>query len=195
MIDELKAVDTGKHEVIIKWQLFLNDGINVPLGHDVFDYAYKYGNEQGYKVTSSVADLESLKFLLQYDVPFIKLPNCRELDWLIGEVPRRIPLYISYGTIEEYSSNSREEIKTLACISKYPANIDEYIKEYAWRNANGKYLYNGGKIRRVSDHTVGLYLYKKFQPQIWEKHFKLLDSTGLDAGPFAITPDELREVL
>lgn len=191
MIDAIKAIDTGKHEIILKFQLSLDDGINVPLDHDVFDYAYKYGNEQGYKVTSSVADLESLKFLLEYDVHFVKLPNCRELDWLIGEVPRKIPIYVSIDSVHDHIDINcgewkfKDSIIPLLCISEYPATIEQYEKKFDLRILRYS----------ISDHTIGLDLFKKYQPQIWEKHYKLPDSTGLDAGSFAITPEELREIL
>ncbi|MFA5715059.1 MAG: hypothetical protein WC998_04935, partial [Candidatus Paceibacterota bacterium] len=82
MIDELKAVDTGKHEIIIKHQLFKAAGDNLPLDPWVFDAAYDYAKKLGYKTTSSVFDLESLKFLLNYDIPFVKIANRRDLDWL-----------------------------------------------------------------------------------------------------------------
>jgi sialic acid synthase SpsE len=186
MIDSIKAIDTGKHEIILKAQLSLPDGINLPLDHDVFDYMYHYGNEQGYKVTSSVADLESLKFLLQYDIPFVKLPNCRELDWLMGEILRKVPIYISVGNlVEKNIISQKENVTILCCVSEYPADIKKY-----------EYLFTDCVLCNViSDHTIGLELYKKYQPLIWEKHYKLPDSTGLDAGPFAITPEELREIL
>jgi sialic acid synthase SpsE len=208
MIDAIKAIDTGKHEIILKWQLSLNDGINVPLDHDVFDYAYKYGNEQGYKTTSSVADLESLKFLLEYDVPFVKLPNCRELDWLIGEVPRKIPVFVSVKEAfpkppeshllcgDGLKENEEGKIKLLCCISKYPANLEEYEKKFTRKSGYYGHQYDYDVVSNaVSDHTIGLDLFKKYQPQIWEKHFKLPDSTGLDAGEFAIPPEELEEIL
>jgi sialic acid synthase SpsE len=174
-------------------QLFLNDGINIPLYRDVFDYAYNYGNSVGYKVTSSVADLDSLKFLLRYDVPFVKIPNDRKLDWLIGEIPRKVPVYVSlfnadkaYWLLDIHQiGGAREFDKRLCCISKYPADKAEYENNFYWRD-----LKNG-----ISDHTVGLELFKKYQPRIWEKHFCLSDSTGLDAGPFAVTPKQLEEIL
>jgi len=189
MIDSIKEIDTGKNEIILKFQLFLDDGINVPLDHDVFDHAYRYGNEQGYKVTSSVADFESLKFLLQYDIPFVKIPNDRKLDWLVGEIRRKVPIVISFGVNYNEILPKIENASFLACVSKYPATV----KDYEFRNA--RVLFKHSLNFGISDHTVGLDLYKKYQPQIWEKHFKLPDSTGLDAGPFAITLEELREIL
>jgi sialic acid synthase SpsE len=189
MIDALKAVDTGKHEIIIKWQLFKEAGQNIPLRHDVFDYAYYYAVTKEYKTTSSVFDRESLDFLLQYPIPFVKIANRRDLDWLISWVPRRIPVYVSGDNanivpFEDTGDEYTKSIKYMACISKYPAGIQDY------ENTNWNL-----KTVGVSDHTVGLNLFKKYQPGIWEKHYKLLGSTGLDAGEFAITPEELREIL
>jgi sialic acid synthase SpsE len=194
MIDELKKVDSGKHEIIIKWQLFKKAGDNIPLFDGAFDYAYEYARKYGYKTTASVFDLESLKFLLNYDVPFIKIANRHDLDWLIGEVPRKIPVYVSVdnmsvGESMQYSLpvghiNQERDI-ALFCVSQYPASIEEYERRFS----------KGSLKHGISDHTIGLDLFKKHQPRIWEKHYKLSDSTGLDAGPFATTPEELREIL
>lgn len=229
MIDAIKAIDTGKHEIILKWQLSLPDGINIPLEHDVFGYAYKYGNEQGYKTTSSVADLESLKFLLQYDIPFVKLPNDRKLDYLLDYIPRGIKVYISIGP-DDIETDDVDYLKDygivdknmvfLSCISKYPAAKEDYgyqeEKDY-YSMKYGFYLYYQG----LSDHTTNWDLYnatkhhyflqaytwfndiserekwaeKNINKRIFEWHFKLDNSTGLDAGPFARTPDVLAEIL
>ena len=194
MIDELRDIDTGKNEVIIKWQLFEEAEGNIPLNHSMFGYAYGYAKKLGYKTTSSVFDKPSLDFLLKYDIPFVKIANRRDLDWLVGEVPRKLPVYISYKDSDELS-DLVEKIKTsygddkfLQCVSKYPATIEEYEKHGEWVGLLYRY-------KAISDHTIGLDLLKKYQPQIWEKHYKLNDSTGLDAGPFAITPEELSEIL
>ena len=197
MIDAINAIDTDKHEIIFKWQLSLDDGINVPLDHDVFDCAYWYAASSGYRTTSSVADLESLKFLLQYDVSFVKIPNDRSLDWLIGEVPRKIPVYVSCN--DSYMMTNiwcneweyKDNITPLACISKYPATIEEYVQEYQADNFCG-YL---ARKCPISDHTTDFTLWHKYQPQIIEWHFKLESSTGLDSGPFARTPSQLAEIL
>lgn len=181
MYDELKAIDTGKHEVIVKWQLFEKAGDNIPLLPEVFDYAYRYGASLGYKVTASVFDKNSLDFLLEYDIPFVKIANNRKLDWLIGEVPRKIPVYISCDNTKDLKANSG--IYNLFCISEYPAKIKDY------ENLPIK-LCDG-----ISDHTTNFYLFNKYKPKIVEWHYKLEDSTGLDAGQFARTPKQLAEVL
>ena len=193
MIDELKAVDTGRHRVVIKWQLFKEALPNIPLEHQVFDYAYKYAKEQGYQTTSSVNDLGSLEFLLRYEIPFVKIANRRELDWLIGEVPRKIPVYVSVGKIfdnsrcpiipgfADFPHNNLE----LCCISEYPAEVKSYVNSFS------RYHLTVG----ISDHTIGFDLWREYKPVFWECHYRLEDSTGLDAGPFAKTPKELRQIL
>ena len=192
MLDELKAVDTGKHEVIIKHQLFAEAGENIPLNRGLFINAFAYAAELGYRTTSSVFDKESLDFLLQFDVPFVKIANNRDMDWLIGEVPRRMPVYVSYGLQNDDEDgldekcNYKVNITPLLCVSKYPATIKDY------EDCFGRCLRNG---THISDHTTNFGLWYRYQPQIIEWHYKLDDSTGLDAGPFARTPEQLREVL
>ena len=190
MIDVIKAIDAGKHKIILKFQLFIDDGINIPLEHEIFDYAYKYGNEQGYKVTSSVADLESLKFLLQYDVPFVKIPNDRKLDWLIGEVPRKILVYVSYA---EFLRDVfiHENQRSLICVSEYPATIEQYKKVFG----SNPFAIQCNGFHGISDHTINFGLWYKYEPEIIEWHFKLEDSTGFDAGEFARTPAMLKEII
>jgi sialic acid synthase SpsE len=70
----------------------------------------------------------------------------------------------------------------MLCVSEYPAEIDAY--------GNQQPALRWG----ISDHTIGLDLWRKYRPAFYEKHFALEDSTGPDAGPWAATPDELREV-
>lgn len=198
MIDEVYKIDTKKHEIIFKTQLFEKAGENIVLDHDVFDKLYKYCDSYGYMLTSSVFDLPSLKFLLKYSVPFIKIANNRRLDWLIGEIPRRIPVYMSVGSLKE-DSMIREckcdgnvdfvyNCETLYCVSDYEnasmKNYEETFEE--WLNK---------KPLNISDHTTNWDLFNKYKPEIYECHYKLEDSTGLDAGEFARTPIQLSCIL
>jgi sialic acid synthase SpsE len=211
MLDELKKIDTGKHEVIIKHQLFTKVGENIPLDHEIFKKAYNYAAELGYKTTSSVFDLESLGFLLQFDVPMIKIANNRSLDWIVGEIPRKIPVYVSVKQDEAHYDDNicyldgygmiDQNMTVLGCVSKYPAKVEDYyglVFEHAgisdhtvnWDFFNYwqerlKNLYDGDKERMIASNK-GL---------TWEVHYKLFDSTGLDAGEFARTPEQLAEIL
>lgn len=195
MIDELAKVDTRKHEVILKWQLFTRErGDNtLPDPYMFFRMSEWAFHTHGYKTTTSVFDLPSLDYLLSlkfpYKLPFIKIANDRSLDYLIGEIPRKYQVYKSVGTKYKYENDEDDKwnLFTLFCVSEYPAPIEKY----------GIYEDKYGYIfpRSISDHTIGLELFKLARPHIFEKHYKLEDSTGLDAGDFAITPQELRSIL
>ena len=73
----------------------------------------------------------------------------------------------------------------MVCISKYQTIIKEYEESFSHQS-----LATG-----ISDHTTDWKLYKKYKPWIYECHYKLEDSEGLDAGPFARTPKQLKEIL
>jgi len=189
MIDELKKIDTKKHEVIIKHQLFKEAGNNIPLDREIFKKAYYYAKELEYKTTSSVFDKNSLDFLLKYDIPFIKIANNRALDWLIREIPRKIPVYVSVGKSSSGGYNMRAtstKDKYLCCVSNYPATIKEYesdCKIWGLKNA-------------ISDHTTDFRLWYRYQPAIIEFHYVLEhDPNNLDGGLFARTPRQLAEIL
>ena len=202
MIDELAAVDTGKHEIVIKWQLFTECPPNEVLWLAVFDYAYEYAKKKGYQTTASVFDLDSLQFLLKYDIPFVKIANRPDLYWLAGEVPRKIPIYCSFGKFDFIENDcalhtkvGKSIIERLCCISAYPATIEQYESEFNYPG----YFVDAPVLshlwRGVSDHTTDFTLYHKYKPVIYECHYKLNDSTGPDAGLFARTPEQLKEIL
>jgi len=199
MYDELKAVDRGNHNIVVKWQLFEQAGENIPLTHECFQYAYKYGRSIGYQVTSSIFDKPSLDFLLTFKVPFIKIANNRKLDRLIGEIPRKIPIYLSCGTSEDVASYyaamqlGEECGEVLLCVSQYPASMEEYEKTFPEYFSTD--VYNDSIVDNVSDHTANFDLWYRYQPEIIEWHYKLSDSTGLDAGMFARMPEQLAEIL
>lgn len=186
MVDEIARVDNHRHEIILKAQLFRDRPPNERLKRNVFAYWYGYAKDMGYSMTASVFDLESLKFLLSFkNIPFVKIANDRSLDWLIGEIPRKIPVYQSVGSWEEYGNiDNSSNVARLACVSEYPAMSSDYEKAFDELIPYG-----------LSDHTIGLDLAKEHRPQIYECHFALEDSTGLDAGPWAKRPEELRRLL
>lgn len=184
MIDGLARVDKDR-KCIIKWQLFKKAGFNKVLNQETFDFAYTQAGKEGFQTTASVFDEESLKFLTSYKIPFVKIANVsgpyewfKPLKKLATKCPIGTPLYISYTNEADLPTLAPED-RALFCVSEYPADIEKY-------NTRSRY---------ISDHTVGLELYKKIKPVIWEKHFRLPDSTGPDAGPFAILPSELKTIL
>ena len=181
MIDAVKEVDTGKHDIIFKWQLFIDEPPNLSLSRNVFDYAYDYAYGK-YKTTASVFDKESLLFLRCYDTPFIKIA-CRPDLYHLAESKIDDEVYLS---VSSEGGTMRDYITLLACVSKYPAKVAEYEK--AFPRSMLQYA--------ISDHTVGWDLYNKYQPEILEKHFVLKhDKKNPDAGAFAVTADELKEIM
>ena len=198
MIDELVKVDTGKHTIVIKWQLFTDCPPNEPLRRDVFHCAYKYAKKNGYKTTASVFDADSLQFLLTYDIPFVKLANRPDLYWLAGEVPRKIPVYASFSNIGDFWSRKPVWMieHPMWCVSKYPATLEDYEKNIIFPDyAEGELAKILIPYPAISDHTTDFTLYHKYKPSIYEVHYRLDDSTGPDAGLFARTPEQLGEVL
>lgn len=180
VVDAIASADTHRHEVILKAQLFTDAPPNKPLNLLLFANLFNYAKSKGYKVTASVFDKPSLEALLTFDPCFVKIACRPELYWLMGEVPRRIPIYCSYDGSPlsvEWGSN----VTWLFCIPEYPARKEHYL--------------NVGPSK-ISDHTVGLEVFNILKPRIWEKHF-ILDhrSDNPDAGDFAITPSDLKEIL
>ena len=179
MINEIAKRDTGKHPIVFKAQLFEDEPPNTPLNKVIFANLYEYARDKGYQMTSSVFDLSSLTFLLKFDIPFVKIACRPNLYWLIGEVPRKVRVWVSVGKDPSLLPNTFGNAYWMECVPKYPAPIEEY-----------RGIYEG-----ISDHTVGLDLFKRLAPIVWEKHLKLESSTGPDAGPFAVTPQDLEEIL
>lgn len=187
MIEELAKIDTHKHEIIIKGQLFEKSAINIVQDKKMFEKMYYWTKkEYGYRVTASVFDKSSLNFLLNFEVPFIKIPCNPDYYWLIGEIPRKIPVYVSVKTEEEGRMTPiGNNIVIMWCVPKYPASMKEYLEIDGWYPADN-----------ISDHTVGFELLKELNPLRWEKHLVLEhNDINPDAGLFAVTPEELEEIL
>jgi len=183
IMDSIKAADTGKHEVVLKFQLFSDQPPNMPLDQLMFNAAYEYGAKLGYKVTASVFDAPSLKFLLNFEVPFIKIACRPELYWIIGEVPRKLSVYCSVADLGDAVPDGVEV--AMLCVPKYPADIAEY-----------RALYDNRLSGAISDHTAGLALFNELKPKIWEKHFVYeREPANPDAGPFALTVEDLESLL
>jgi len=132
-----------------------------------------------------VFDIGSLNFLLSYHPVFVKIACRPDLYCLIGEVPRKIPVYVSVPANENvdvphyyYMSG----ISALWCVRKYHADIEDY---------DGCWITDG-----ISDHTVGWDLMRKYNPEILEKHIVLeRDPDNPDSGPFAILPEDLEGII
>jgi sialic acid synthase SpsE len=179
MIREIAEIDKGVNKVILKWQLFNSAPPNIPLTHESFKYAYDLAERLCFETTSSVFDLDSMRYLMQFNVPFVKIANRPDLYEL--EKHSTVPVYISTSQSGLHIDNA----VMMACVSKYPADIEDYEKAFNYKD-----------MEVVSDHTVGWGLTHKYFPRIIEKHYvhERLPNNP-DAGLFAVTQIELDEVI
>jgi len=181
MLGCMRKVDSKKYPIVVKWQLFRAAHPNAPLLPQVFQAAYYAARDMGYACTASVFDEQSCEFLLKYQVPFVKIATgCPDPVKLIDMVPRRIPIVRSFAPrLASWGWNQYN----LQCVAEYPADP-------------AKYDHTRVGFDGISDHTVGWDMFKKAPwYNYWEKHYRLPESTGLDAGPFACTAEELKEIM
>lgn len=183
MIDAIADVD-GKRKATLKWQLW-SKGTEpqcVKLNWALFKRAFIYAESKGFRTTASVFDKGSLDYLFTFDIPFVKIANRKSLRYLGRDVPRGMPIVWSYDDAGSLLLGDQDHI--MACVSDYPAKVTTYERWFT----------EGELAVGISDHTVGLELWHRYRPLVYEKHFKLLESTGPDAGPWAATATDLEEV-
>lgn len=104
-------------------------------GKKEYDYIDKYCKEKPIDWTASVWDLPSLEFLLNYDIPFIKIPSAKLTDekLLIEASKSGKPLIVSTGmsTIKEIDravkilEKHASQYVLMHCNSAYPAPQNE----------------------------------------------------------------------
>ncbi len=183
MVETLGRFDAHNHEVVIKWQLFTNAGDNIPLNRGIFSKAVEFAWGHGYRTTASIFDPSSLEHLLRstkdFDIPFVKIANNSALYYLANMVPDGVRVIKSIGNKEDFG------IDTMCCVSEYPANAKQYKT-----NFTKKMLCAG-----ISDHTTDWALWDEYKPELYECHFCLNGAEGLDSGPFARRPEQLKEIL
>jgi len=179
MIQAIASIDTGREKVILKWQLFEKAEPNISLEREIFTKAFQEAWGLGYDTTASVGDVFSLDFLLRFEIPFVKLACRPELYYLADRVPENIRVIKSVASLDKFTSDC------LCCVREYPADAKQYKK--AFRETQLK--------QGISDHTTDWYLYKKYNPELYEVHFRLPNAEGPDAGPFARTSEQLKEIL
>jgi len=108
----------------------------IELSTESYDYIDKYCKEKPILWSASIWDHPSLVFLLDYDVPFIKIPSAllTNDELLIEAAKRNKPIFMSTGmsTLEEIDhavelldSRSNGEYVVLHCNSAYPTPDEE----------------------------------------------------------------------
>jgi N-acetylneuraminate synthase len=101
-----------------------------------YDYIDRYCTEKPIAWTASVWDLPSLKFILNYDIPFIKIPSAMlgNHELIKESAASGKPLLVSTGmsaleeidsTVEILEKHSQNNYILMHVNSTYPAKIDE----------------------------------------------------------------------
>jgi N-acetylneuraminate synthase len=114
---------------------YLEYRYRVEFSKEQYDYIDNYCKEKPLDWTASIWDVDSLKFLADYDIPFIKLPSAKvtNIEILKEAAGLQIPLIISTGmsTIAEIDESVNIIMKNgkkpiiMHTNSSYPAPHDE----------------------------------------------------------------------
>jgi len=98
-------------------------------GKEEYDYIDRYCKEKPIDWTASVWDLPSLEFILNYQVPFIKIPSPKITDrkLLIESAKSGVPLVVSTG------------MSTLSEIDKAVNILEKYASQYTLMHCNSAY--------------------------------------------------------
>jgi N-acetylneuraminate synthase len=118
---------------------YLEYKYKVEFGKDEYDEIDKYCKEKGIEWSASPWDLDSLEFLLQYDLPFLKIPSAMLTNEKLVRASARWSakknkeLIVSTGmsTVDEIDTavqwmrEEGTEFALLHCNSSYPAPIEE----------------------------------------------------------------------
>ncbi len=114
---------------------YLEYKYKVEFGKKEYDYIDKYCNEKPVDWTASVWDMDSLNFILQYEVPFIKIPSAMSTnkELLTEAAKSKKTLIVSTGmsTLEEIDEAMKiiEKYGVSPVImhtnSSYPAPVEE----------------------------------------------------------------------
>lgn len=115
---------------------YLEYRYRVEFGKEQYDYIDKYCREKPIAWTASIWDLKSLEFLLQYDVPFIKIPSAKltEHEFLVESAKSGKPVVLSTGmsTVEEIddaveilAKHANGNYALMHTNSSYPAPYEE----------------------------------------------------------------------
>lgn len=114
---------------------YLDYKYKVEFGKEEYDEIDKYCSDKGIAWSASPWDLDSLRFLDQYDVPFIKIPSAmltnQDLIKESAQTGKKIILSTGMSTMEEVNQavvwllTQRSDFALLHCNSAYPAPLED----------------------------------------------------------------------
>jgi|TARA_R110002074_G_scaffold324595_2_gene494938 N-acetylneuraminate synthase len=112
---------------------YLEYKYKVEFGKEEYDQIDAYCKEKKIQWTASPWDLDSLNFLVSYDVPYLKMPSAmltnHELLQAAIDTGKRIIISTGMSTLEEIDAAveilKSTDFALLHCNSTYPAPLDE----------------------------------------------------------------------
>lgn len=116
---------------------YINYREKMEFGKEEYDIIDEHCRKRGIQWTASVWDEESVDFLMQYDIPFIKVPSAMITNWpllkRIRETGKPVVMSTGMSTMKEvtmaamYLGNwdGSRNLGILLCNSSYPANEEE----------------------------------------------------------------------
>lgn len=204
MIDAVDRADPRDVEIILKWQLFRGGEFShlKALHPGVFAYAYDTARKYGYATTASVFDYESVRFIENFNIPFLKIA-CVESSRRMGCAEYsteksywRKPFVYSFSSQESLAEIDNVycyglSVSPLCCVREYPATVEQYVEGFTCDQLNAGISDHTDH----SDHSDPTPLLMAYMPKLYETHFCLDSQTGPDTGPFALRPNQLRDML
>jgi len=174
----------------------------IEFGKDEYDEIDRYCKELDMKWTASPWDIDSLHFLLQYDLPFIKIASASVTDLeLLSEVRRQgIFAILSTGMSTEHeienAVNTLGEycIAILHCNSEYPSNL-ENINLLYMKALKRKYP---RLLIGYSGHEIGILptlVAASMKADIIERHITLDTSSQGSDHKASLDPVELKKLM
>lgn len=160
---------------------YLDYKYKIEFEKEEYDIIDEYCKSRNIDWSASPWDLDSLKFLSQYDIPFIKLPSALlTYDELLIEsckTGKKVILSTGMSTEEEIDhavkilKNNSKDFAILHCNSSYPAPLDELNLSYI-KTLKNKYDcevgYSGHEFR-LGTTVASVYL----GAEILERHITL----------------------
>lgn len=174
------AIDAGLDAV--KFQLFQNTGVNIPLPYEWFANLVQYGETHNIEVFASIFDATAYNMCTKLCKTVKFSYNSPMKDW-ITTAKRDFKEVIVSGDIMNEPDN---EVTKLYCIPLYPVPY--------------KIDFEGifSRFDGFSDHTLGhLQTIKAIQrgAKVIEKHYRLDECDDIPDARFALKPKELREMV
>ena len=187
-----KAVPEDQKNKPRRWRgqdmTYLEYKYQVEFGKEDYDEIDRYCKQQGIEWSASPWDMDSVEFLEEYNLPWVKLPSAMlTKDDLLDECVKRFPKVIfstGMSTEEEIDHavevlrdakvkyNKDEQIGLLHCNSTYPAPIEELnlsgIKTLATKYPDFEIGYSGHEFR-LGTTVAAVYL----GASIIERHITL----------------------